>query len=238
MAGHSHWATIKHKKAKEDAKRGKVFTKLVKEITVAARVGGGDPAGNPRLRLLLDKAKGINMPLENTQRAIKKGTGELPGQSYEEITYEGYGPGGIAVMVDTLSDNKNRTVAELRHLFSRQGGTLAETGAVGWMFERLGVIRVSGKTSEDALLELLIDYNIKDIAQDDSLFVISTDIKSLDAVRQALIKAGLNVESAEIEWVAKDDFPVSQEEQQKQAYEFLSAIEDHDDVQNIYTNMA
>jgi len=237
MAGHSHWATIKHKKAKEDAKRGKSFTKLVKEITVAARVGGGDPAGNPRLRLLLDKARGINMPLENTQRAIKKGTGELPGQSYDEITYEGYGPGGIAVMVDALTDNKNRTVAELRRLFSSEGGVLAEPGAVGWMFERLGVIRVSGKTSEDNLLELLIDYDIRDISQSDSLFVISTDVRSLESVKQALTNAGLTVESAEIEWVAKDDLSVS-EEQQKQAYEFLAAIEDHDDVQNIYTNMA
>ncbi len=237
MAGHSHWATIKHKKAKEDAKRGKVFTKLVKEITVAARVGGGDPAGNPHLRLLIEKAKSINMPLENTQRAIKKGTGELPGQQYEEITYEGYGPGGIAVMVDTLTDNKNRTVAELRRLFTENGGTLADTGAVGWMFERLGVIRVTGKTNEDALLELLIDYDIKDISQDENLFIIQTDIKSLEAIKQVLIKAGLTVESAEIEWVAKDDVPVS-ESKQAEAYEFLSAIEDHDDVQNIYTNMA
>ena len=237
MAGHSHWATIKHKKAKEDAKRGKVFTKLVKEITVTARVGGGDPAGNPRLRLLLEKAKSINMPLENTQRAIKKGTGELPGQQYEEITYEGYGPGGIAVIVDTLTDNKNRTVAELRRLFSENGGTLAETGAVSWMFERLGVIRVSGKTSEDALLELLMDYDIKDISQDENLFIIQTDVKSLESVKQALISAGLTVESAEIESVAKDDVPVS-ESKQAEAYEFLSAIEDHDDVQNVYTNMA
>ena len=237
MAGHSHWATIKHKKAKEDVKRGKVFTKLVKEITVAARVGGGDPAGNPRLRLLVEKAKSINMPLENTQRAIKKGTGELPGQQYEEITYEGYGPGGIAVIVDTLTDNKNRTVAELRRLFTENGGTLAETGAVGWMFERLGVVRITGKTDEDALLELLIDYEIKDISKDENLFIVQTDVKSLESVKQALIAAGLTVESAEIEWVAKDDLPVSQDKQ-AEAYEFLSAIEDHDDVQNIYTNMA
>lgn len=237
MAGHSHWATIKHKKAKEDAKRGKEFTKLVKEITVAARTGGGDPAGNPKLRLLLDKAKDINMPLENAQRAIKKGTGELPGQSYEEITYEGYGPGGIAVMVDALTDNKNRTVAELRRLFSSSGGTLAETGSVGWMFERLGVIRLSGNTTEDNLLEMLLDYNIKDISKDDSLFIIYTDIKSLEPIKQELIKQSLNIESAEIEWVAKDDLVIP-DEQRNQAYEFLSAIEDHDDVQNVYTNMA
>jgi YebC/PmpR family DNA-binding regulatory protein len=157
MSGHSKWATIKRKKAAVDAKRGKEFTKLIKEITVAAR-GGGDPAGNPRLRLLMDKAKEINMPLDNVSRAIKRGTGEMPGVSYEEQMYEGYGPHGIAVVLETLTDNKNRTVAEIRRLFSSQGGSLAESGAVSWMFTRLGVVEVSGAQSEDQLLELLLDY--------------------------------------------------------------------------------
>ena len=164
MSGHSKWSTIKHKKAALDAKRGKAFTKLIKEITIAARLGGGDPTGNPRLRLLIDKAKEINMPTENTMRAIKRGTGELPGVSYEENTYEGYGPNGIAVIVDTFSDNKNRTVSELRHIFSSKGGNLAEHGAVSWMFEKMGVVKANdGSMTEEKLLETLIDYDINDI---------------------------------------------------------------------------
>lgn len=237
MSGHSHWATIKHKKAKEDAKRGQAFTKIIKEITVAARVGGGDPAGNPRLRLLLDKAKDLNMPLDNAQRAIKKGTGELPGVNYEEYTYEGYGPHGIAIMVDTLSDNKNRTVAELRRVFSSKGGNLAETGAVGWMFARLGVIRVTGATSEDALLEMLLDYDVKEISSDNGTFTITCDLKALDKIKNVITDAGLKVESAEIEWVASTNISLSGEQADK-AYELLSALQDHDDVQNVYTNMA
>lgn len=236
MSGHSHWATIKHKKAKEDAKRGQAFTKIIKEITVAARVGGGDPAGNPRLRLLLEKAKDLNMPLDNAQRAIKKGTGELPGVSYEEFTYEGYGPGGIAVMVDTLSDNKNRTVAEFRRLFSSKGGNLGETGSVGWMFERMGLITVSGQTDEDALLEMLIDYDIKDLRKDNGQFLIYCDIKSLDKIKQILTSAGLKVESADIEWVPKSTIAVSEDLKEK-AYEFLTSLQDHDDTQNVYTNL-
>ncbi len=166
MSGHSKWATIKHKKAKEDAKRGKVFTKLIKEITVAAKAGG-DPAGNPRLRTLLDNAKEVNMPQENVTRAIKKGTGELPGVSYQSQMYEGYGPGKIAIIVDVLTDNKNRAVADLRHLFVRKGGVLAENGAVQWMFDRMGIIRGSGSNvTEDKLIELLLDYDVKDISCD------------------------------------------------------------------------
>lgn len=236
MAGHSHWATIKHKKAKEDAKRGLAFTKIIKEITIAARLGGGDPNGNPRLRLLLDKARDLNMPLENAQRAVKKGTGELPGVSYEEYTYEGYGPGGMAVLIETLSDNKNRTVAELRHLCSSKGGTLGESGSVAWMFERMGVVRASGNTTEDELMELLLDYDVQNITVDDSLAVIYCDPKSLDVVRKAVADHGLKVESAEIEWVAKNTIELSGELKDK-AYEFLSAIQDHDDVKNVFANL-
>lgn len=237
MAGHSHWATIKHKKAKEDAKRGLAFTKIIKEITVAARVGGGDPAGNPRLRLLLEKAKDLNMPLENAQRAIKKGTGELPGVSYEEYTYEGYGPYGIAVMIDTLSDNKNRTVAELRRLLSENGGNLADSGSVAWMFERLGVIRAATTKTEDELLELLLDHDIKDLSIDNGTVEITSEIKAVEPIKKVLLDSGIKIESAEIEWVAKNTVPLSGEQATK-AYDFLSALQDHDDVQNVYTNLA
>jgi YebC/PmpR family DNA-binding regulatory protein len=240
MSGHSKWSTIKHKKAALDAKRGKKFTKVIKEITVAARLGGGDPDGNPRLRFLIDKAKDINMPSENVTRAIKKGTGELPGVNYEQYTYEGYGPSGIAVVVDTLSDNKNRTVADLRHLFSSKGGNLAENGAVSWMFAKMGVVKAvvpEGTTiTEDALLEKLLEYDVQDIHRDDNLFSIVTDPKSLEKVKQCVLQAGLKIETADIEWVAKTTTCLPDDQAEK-AYEFLNALEDHDDVQNVYTNL-
>lgn len=236
MSGHSKWATIKRKKAAVDAKRGKEFTKLIKEITVAARLGGGDPAANSKLRLLLEKAKEINMPLDNTVRAIKRGTGEMPGQQYEEQMYEGYGPFGTAVVIDALTDNKNRTVAELRRIFSSSGGSLAETGAVGWMFARMGVLQVTGKTSEDALLELLLDYDIKDIFFDGEVFSVTCDPKCLDKVKALLQENGLKVDKAEIEWVAQNTVALTPDQEEK-AYDFLSSLEDHDDVQNVYTNL-
>lgn len=235
MSGHSKWATIKRKKAAVDAKRGKEFTKLIKEITVAAR-GGGDPAGNPRLRLLMDKAKEINMPLDNVSRAIKRGTGEMPGVSYEEQMYEGYGPHGIAVVLETLTDNKNRTVTEIRRLFSSQGGSLAESGAVSWMFTRLGVVEVSGAQSEDQLLELLLDYEIKDINHYDGIYSITCDPKALEKIKQTLINAGLKVERAELDLIAQNYVTLPKDEYEK-ASDFLSELEDHDDVQNIYTNL-
>jgi len=236
MAGHSKWANIKHKKAKEDAKKGKAFTKLIKEITVSAREGGGNPDANPRLRLLLEKGREANMPLENAMRAIKKGTGELPGVSYEEYTYEGYAPYGIAVIVDALTDNKNRTVAEFRRLFSENGGTLGDLGAVNWMFEKLGVIHAQGKTTEDELLEYLIDYDVQDIRIDNDTCSIYCDAKSITPIKEALEKKGLKIESAGLEWVAKNTISLS-EEQTDKVIAFLSAIEDHDDVRNVYTNL-
>lgn len=236
MSGHSKWATIKRKKAALDSKRGKEFTKLIKEITVAAKIGGGDPAANSKLRLLLEKAKEINMPLDNTVRAIKRGTGEMPGMQYEEQLYEGYGPFGTAVVVDALTDNKNRTVAELRRIFTTSGGSLAETGAVNWMFARMGVIQVSGKTSEDALLELLLDYDIKDISFDGEIFSITCDPKSVEKIKLILQEHGLKVEKAEVEWVAQNTVALAPDQEEK-AYEFLSSLEDHDDVQNVYTNL-
>jgi YebC/PmpR family DNA-binding regulatory protein len=237
MSGHNKWSQIKHKKAKEDSKRGKAFTKLIKEITIAARTGGGDPAGNPRLRLLVEKAKEINMPLDNTMRAIKRGTGELPGVNYEAMNYEGYGPHGIAVLIETLTDNKNRTIAEIRHLFSSFGGNVAESGAVGWMFERMGVIHAHGSLSEDELLDNLLAYDIKDIKKNDDEIVIYTDIKSLESVKEALKKLSVTIENAEIESVAQNTTHLP-EAQAEKAYEFLSELEDHDDVQNVYTNLA
>lgn len=235
MSGHSKWATIKRKKASIDAKRGKEFTKLIKEITVAARAGG-DPASNSRLRLLLEKAKEINMPLDNTVRAIKRGTGEMPGQNYEEQSYEGYGPGGIAVVIDALTDNKNRTVAELRRIFTIHSGSLAESGSVSWMFTRLGVLEVSGATNEDQLLELLLDYDIKDITHHATIFTITCDPKALEKIKQTLTAAGLKVERAELDLVAQNYSTLSPEDYEK-ASEFLSELEDHDDVQNLYTNL-
>ena len=237
MAGHSKWKQIKHKKALLDSKRGKLFTKLIKEITVAARMGGGDPSGNARLRFLLEKAKTINMPQENYTRAIKKGTGELPGVQYEAYTYEGYGPGNTAVVVDVLTDNKNKAIAELRHAFSRNNGRIAEAGAVSWMFEKLGVIQAQNtKLTEDELLEILLDYDIKDIKLNENIFEISSDARSLEEVKTALTQVGLKVQEAELEWVPKTTVELNGEQEEK-AHSFLEALEDLEDVQNVYTNL-
>lgn len=237
MAGHSKWANIKHKKAKEDAKRGKTFTKLIKEITVAARDGGGDPGANPRLRTLLEKAKEVNMPLENTQRAIKKGTGELPGVSYESMLYEGYGPANSAVIIDVLTDNKNRAISDLRTFFNKQGGILGESGSVSWMFDKLGVIRMAAEgITEDDLLEKLLEHDIKDLTGDEHLFVITCEIAHLEDIKKALKDLKLTTESADVEYVAKNSMPLDDTAAEK-AYEFLEALEDLDDVQNVYTNI-
>jgi len=237
MAGHSKWANIKHKKAKEDAARGKSFTKLVKEITVVARDGGGDPSANPRLRTLVDKAKQINMPQENIKRAIQKGTGELPGVSYEQVMYEGYGPAGIAIMLEVLTDNKNRAVAEVRSTFTKKGGNLAENGSVSWMFSQKGVIKATGSTlTEDELLEKLFDFDVEDIQKTEDLFYITCPMKSLDTIKQGVLQTDLVIESAEIEWVAKDKVDLSEADAEK-AYEFLGALEALEDVQNVYSNI-
>jgi len=236
MAGHSKWANIKHKKAKEDSKRGKVFTKLIKEISVAAREGGGNPDNNPRLRLLLEKAREANMPLENTTRAIKRGTGELPGVNYEEQIYEGYGPYGIAVIVEALTDNKNRTVAELRRIFSSKDGNLGADGTVSWMFERMGVVNIKNTgLSEDDLLEKLIDFDVTDIKCEDELCSVFCDAKSVGEIKKAIEQNNMHVESAQLEWVAKNSTELSDAQAEK-ALEFLTALQDHDDVQNVYTN--
>lgn len=238
MSGHSKWATIKHKKAKEDAKRGKVFTQLIREIMVVARAGGGDPANNARLRTLLEKAKAVNMPSDNVTRAIKKATGELEGAHYEEVTYEGYGPAGTAVIVETLTDNRKRTVSDLRHLFSKHGGNLGEGGSVAWMFEHKGVIRLKTNKSEDELLEKLLDYEVDTIHYDgDGLFTITCSISDLEFVKQALETSGIPVEDAKIEWVSKNPIELNDEEQEKKVLTLLEVIEDLDDVREVYTNL-
>ena len=236
MSGHSKWANIKHKKAKEDAKRGQTFTKIIKEITVCAK-SGGIPENNPQLRQLIEKAKEANMPAENIIRAVKKGTGELPGVVYEAISYEGYGPGGTAVIIEALTDNKNRTVADLRHIFGRHNGNLAETGSVNWMFEKLGVIRgtIKGKT-EDDLLEALMDYDINDISIEDNLVSVTTGMAALFQVKDALVNLGMKIESAELEWVAKNNLEVDEATEEK-AFGLFEALEENDDVQNVYSNL-
>lgn len=238
MSGHSKWSTIKHKKAKEDAKRGKIFTKLIREITVAAKHGGGDPEGNPRLRLIIEKSKSVNMPQDNIARAIKKGVGGLDGVNYEESTYEGCGPHGTAVIVEVLSDNKNRTVADVRHIFTKMGGRLAETGAVSWMFEHKGVVHAqSGSMTEDALLELLLEYAVDDVVLNDGVFTITCAISDLESVKKAIDQVKLKVEHAGIEWVAKTSVKLDSSEHEDAVVKMLEALEDLDDVQNVYSNL-
>jgi len=240
MSGHNKWSQIKHKKAKEDAKKGKAFTRLTKEITMVARTGGGDPAHNAHLRLLLEKAREVNMPLENSQRAIKRGTGELPGVSYEAITYEGYGPEGIAVIVEALTDNKNRTVADMRRMFTSHGGRLAETGSVNWMFEKKGVVSgTMSNISEDGILEQLIDADltIDDVQVDGSFVSVVCEPKDLMKTKHIIENLQVAIDDAAIAWVAKGKVNLSDDIAQK-AYEFLEELDNHDDVQNVYTNLA
>lgn len=238
MSGHSKWATIKHKKAKEDSKRGKLFTKLIREITVAAREGGGDINGNAKLRLVIEKAKAVNMPQDNMTRAIKKGSGGLEGGAqYEASTYEGYGPFGVAVMVETLSDNKNRTVSELRHIFTKASGSLAENGAVAWMFGRNGVLRVTGQLTEDELIEKLLDYDVEDVRCEDNICTITCAPQSLDLVKKALEALHIKVEVAQLEWVAKNTVTLNDESKEESVYKFLESLDDLDDVQNVYANL-
>jgi len=236
MSGHSKWATTKRKKAAIDAKRGKIFTKLIKEITIAAREGGGDPAGNPRLRLAIDNAKSANMPQDNIDRAIKKATGELEGDSYQEFTYEGYAPAGIAVLVEVATDNKNRTVAEVRHVFSKGGGSLGESGSVAWMFERKGVITLpkQGKT-EDDIMEIILEAGADDLQTEEDFFEIQTSLESFEAVRRSLADKNLSIDNASLQWIAKNYVQVSGEDAEK-VIKLIEALEDLDDVQNVYSN--
>lgn len=236
MSGHSKWATIKRKKAALDSKRGKIFTKLIKEITIAARQGGGDPAGNPRLRLAVDNAKSQNMPQDNIDRAIKKATGELEGVTYHELTYEGYGPASIAILVEVATDNKNRTVAEVRHLFSKHGGAMAESGSVAWMFDRKGIITLpaQGKT-EDEMMEIVIEAGADDLQTEEDYFEVQTSIESFEPLRKALLAKNISVENASLQWIAKNLIAVQGEDAEK-VMKLIEAIEDCDDVQNVFSN--
>lgn len=236
MSGHSKWAGIKHKKAKVDAQRGRVFTKLIREITVAARVGGGDPAGNPRLRDAIDKAKSANMPQDNITRAVKKGTGELEGVTYEECVYEGYGPQGVAVLLDAVTDNRNRTTAEVRKLFSKFGGNLGEVGCVGWMFNKRGLIQVSAKgVDEERLLAVALEAGAEDVRSGEQVFEIVTDPKSFDAVKTALEQASFPIEHAEVTMVPQSTVRV-EGKAAEQVLRLLDELEEHDDVQHVYAN--
>ena len=237
MSGHSKWSTIKRKKGAIDAKRGKIFTKLIKEITVAARLGGGDPEANPRLRSAVAAAKTENMPKDNIDRAIKKGTGELEGAVYEEITYEGYGPAGVAVLVDCMTDNKNRTVADIRHYFSKSGGNLGEFGCVSWMFDKRGLILVDRATiSEEKLMDFALEAGAEDVVEEDSEYQVLTTPEDLEAVSEALAEKGVVFLEASISMVPKNTVDVLDPKSAKQILKLLENLEDHDDVQNVYAN--
>ncbi len=239
MSGHSKWSTIKRKKGALDAARGKVFTKIIKEITVAARIGGGDIESNPRLRLAIQNAKSNNMPADNITRAIKKGTGELEGVSYEEIIYEGYAPGGVALIIESMTDNRNRTVAELRHILTRNGGNLAESGAVMWNFEKKGVITVSkGNYSEDDLMNIILDAGADDFSDEVDYYEINCSIENFDKVRKSLESSslkGLKIENASLQYVSKNETKVEGKDAEA-VMKLISAVEDNDDVQNVYSN--
>lgn len=236
MSGHSKWHSIRHKKAVVDARRGKIFTKLIKEISVAARLGGGDPASNPRLRAAIQAAKAANMPQDNIKRAIQKGTGELPGQQYEEATYEGYGPGGVAVFIEALTDNKNRTVAEIRHLFSKHGGNLGESGSVQWMFDRKGYIAVpKDQVSEERLLEVALEAGAEDMQSDGDLYAVYTPFENFEAVREAIEQAGIPIAESSLTMVPQNEIRL-EGKTAAQMLALMEALEDHDDVQHVYAN--
>lgn len=236
MSGHSKWSSIKHKKAATDAKRGKIFTKLIKEITVAARMGGGDPEANSRLRTAIQAAKSENMPKDNIERAIKKGTGELEGVNYEESVYEGYGPGGAAVLIESLTDNKNRTVADIRYMFSKAGGSMGESGCVAWMFDKKGYIAVENKAAdEEALLEAALDAGAEDIREDDSNFEVITAPEDFEAVKAAIDAAAIPYMEAEVTMLPQSTTFLKGKEAE-QMVRLMEALEDCDDVQKVYTN--
>jgi YebC/PmpR family DNA-binding regulatory protein len=236
MAGHSKWKQIKRKKALTDARRGASWTKVIREITVAARAGGGDPGGNPRLRTAIDAAKAVNMPGDNIERAIKKGTGELEGASYEEVTYEGYGPGGAAVIIEATTDNSTRTVAEIRHAFSRNGGNLGATNSVAWMFDRKGQIYLdAARYGEDSTLEAALEAGAEDFARDGEQYLITTAVPAFHAVQDALREHGLEIESAEIAMVPRTTVKI-EGKQAEQMIKLVEALEELDDVSKVFSN--
>ena len=236
MSGHNKWSSIKHRKGAQDAKRGKVFTKLIKEITVAARSGGGDIDANPRLRSAVAAAKTENMPKDNIERAIKKGTGELDGVSYEESSYEGYGPGGTAILVESLTDNKNRAVAEIRHIFNKYGGNMGENGCVAWMFDKKGYFSVDkAAVTEEKLMEIALDAGAEDVREDDDVFEVITAPEDFDAVKEALDNATITYSDEEVTMLPQNMSPLTGSEAERMV-KLLDAMEDCDDVQKVYTN--
>ncbi|NOZ04656.1 MAG: YebC/PmpR family DNA-binding transcriptional regulator [FCB group bacterium] len=236
MSGHSKWSTIKRKKGALDAKRGRLFTKLIKEITVAARLGGGDEGANPRLRKAIASAKTANMPQENIKRAIQKGTGELPGVNYEEFTYEAYGPGGVAIMLDVITDNKNRTVAEIRHLMNKYGGNLGENGSVAWMFDKKGQISIAKDSgSEETVFEAALECGAEDFEVEDDVYLVMTNPADLMEVRDGLEKRGFTIQSAEIEMLPKSLQKVTGKDASR-LMNLIEALDDNDDINNIYSN--
>ncbi|HAO21617.1 MAG: transcriptional regulator [Desulfobacteraceae bacterium IS3] len=236
MSGHNKWSTIKHKKGAADARRGKIFTKLIKEITVAAKMGGGDPAANPRLRSAVLAAKAENMPKDNVERAIKKGTGELEGVTYEEITYEGYGPGGAAVLVEVMTDNKNRAVADIRHIFSKSGGNMGENGCVSWMFKKKGYFSIDKKAAEeDKLMEIALEAGAEDVRDDGDAFEVITAPEDFEAVKKALDTALIKYQDAEVTMLPQNTVSL-QGKEAEQIMRLMEILEDNDDVQKAYTN--
>ena len=236
MAGHSKWSQIKRKKAVNDQKRGQIFTKIIRELTVAAREGGGDPNFNPRLRLAVDTAKAANMPQENIDRAIKRGTGELAGVTYEEVAYEGYGPGGVALYIETLTDNQKRTVAAVRHILDKNGGNLGTAGSVAWQFDRMGMIYISGEgVDEDKVFEAAVESGADDVRSEAGEYVVSTGAASLHEVRGALLAAGLAVASAQLTMVARNEVVVGGRDSEM-LLRLLDALDDQDDVQQVHSN--
>jgi YebC/PmpR family DNA-binding regulatory protein len=236
MAGHSKWANIKHKKARVDAQRGKVFTKIIKEVTIAARLGGGDVNSNPRLRTAMAAARAANMPKDNLEKAVKKGTGELPGVSYEEMTYEGYGPGGVAVFVEILTDNKNRIAAEIRHVFGKYGGNMGESGCVAWMFDRKGEITLEGEDlNEDAVMDAAIEAGAEDVQFEEGGAMIYTAVEEVWSVHQALTNAGFNPGEAKLTRIPQNTVAL-EGKQAETMLKLMEMLEDNDDVQNVYAN--
>ena len=236
MSGHSKWSSIKHKKAATDARRGKIFTKLIKEIMVAARMGGGDPDANPRLRTAIQAAKSENMPKDNIERAIKKGTGDLEGVNYEESIYEGYGPGGAAVLVESLTDNKNRAVADIRHIFSKNGGNLGENGCVAWMFDKKGYILIESKVvEEDTLMETALEAGAEDVREDNGNFEVITATEDFEAVKEAIEAASIPTIAAEVTMLPQTNSNLSGREAE-QMLRLMEMLDDCDDVQKVYAN--
>ena len=236
MSGHSKWATIKHKKGAADKARGKLFAKLIRQVEVAAREGGGDPEANPTLRTMFQKARDASVPMDTIERAIKRGTGDLEGVVYEQVTYEGYAPGGIAVLVDVLTDNRNRTGAEIRSLFTKHGGSMAEPGAVAWQFDRKGVVLADRKADEEELMLVALDAGAEDLADDGEAWRITTPATDLHVVRGAVEEAGVSVTSAELTMLPSATVPVDDSSVAKRVLALMDALDDNDDVQDVYSN--